>query len=115
MQLAEWRQRFTALGVNVAGMTYDAQDALAAFHAKQQLGYPLLQDEDVRHVNALGIRDEEYAPGEPGYGVPRPGILFIDSDGIIRMKFAVPGFRERPPFEQIYSQVAAFVGKPGDE
>jgi peroxiredoxin len=88
VQLAEWRDRFTALGVNVAAMSYDARDKAAAFHAEQELGYPILQDEDVRHVDAYGI---------------------IDPDGIIQLKFAVPGYRERPPFEQVYQQIAERV------
>jgi peroxiredoxin len=109
VQLAEWRDRFTALGVNVAAMSYDARDKAAAFHAEQELGYPILQDEDVRHVDAYGIRNEDYEPGESGYGIPHPGILYIDPDGIIQLKFAVPGYRERPPFEQVYQQIAERV------
>ena len=106
MQLAEWRERFESLGVNVAAMSYDAQDVQAAFHAEQELGYPLLQDEDVQHVGAFGILNEDYEPGESGYGIPHPGILYIDTEGIIRLKFAVPGYRDRPPFEQVYEQVS---------
>lgn len=106
MQLAEWRERFESLGVNVAAMSYDSRDAQATFHEEQQLGYPLLQDVDVQHVTAFGILNEDYEPGDSGYGIPHPGILYIDTDGIIRRKFAVPGYRERPPFDKVYEQIA---------
>ncbi len=89
-------------------MTYDPIDVLVAFHEKHELPYPLLHDEAVKHFEAYGVRDEHYGPGESGYGVPRPGILFITPDGIVRAKFALPGFRNRPRFEEIHRAIAAY-------
>ena len=109
VQLASWKEKFAALGVNVAGMTYDDQSVLAKFHDDNALGYPLLQDVDVKHVNAYGIRNTSYEPGDGGYGIPEPGILFIDPDGVVRAKFAVPGYRSRPPFEEIYQAVGEAI------
>ena len=77
VQLADWQEKFAAIGVNVAGMTYDDVSVLADFHDRHDLGYPLLQDVDVKHVNAYGIRNQRYEPGDGGYGIPEPGILFI--------------------------------------
>ncbi len=109
VQLAQWQDKFAALGVNVAAMTYDAETILADFHAEQKLSYPLLRDEDVRHVTALGIRNEEYGPGHMGYGIPHPGILYIKPDGTIAAKYAVPGYRSRPPLEEIYGQISVSI------
>lgn len=95
------------LDVGVAGMTYDDLEVLAAFHAEHDLGYPLLRDENVRHVEAFGIRNEEYAPGHGGYGIPHPGVMWIDGDGVIRGKWALPGYEERPPFAAIEAEIAA--------
>jgi peroxiredoxin len=86
-------------------MTYDDREILAAFHAARSLNYPLLQDEEVRHVTAYGILNEDYQPGDGGYGIPHPGILYIGADGIILEKFAVPGYRQRPPFEEIVQSI----------
>jgi peroxiredoxin len=101
VQLAEWQERFDAIGVNVAAMTYDSREVLQAFHEENGLNYPLLQDEEVKHFEAYGVRNEDYQPGEGGYGIPHPGILFISADGTVELKFAVPGYRSRPPFETI--------------
>jgi len=90
-------------------MTYDSLEILDTFHLEQELGYPLLQDRDARHVNALGVRNEDYAKGEMAYGIPHPGILFIGADGVIKAKYAVPGYRSRPPFEVLYKDVAALI------
>jgi peroxiredoxin len=109
VQLAGWQERFAELGVNVAGMTYDDQSVLAKFHADNELGYHMLQDLDVKHVNAYGVRNMSYEPGDGGYGIPEPGILYIGPDGVVRAKFAVPGYRSRPPFEAVYEVVSEVV------
>lgn len=110
VQLAERAQEFASLGVNVAGMTYDARVKLAAFHDTHDLPYPLLQDVEVRHVNAYGIRNRDYQPGEGGYGIPYPGILYIGADGTVLAKFAVPGYRSRPPFDEVLATIEALTG-----
>ena len=86
-------------------MTYDSQEILAEFHGTQNLGYPLLRDIDAAHVNALGIRNPDYEKGHRAYGIPLPGILFIGPEGKVRAKYAVPGYRKRPPFESLLEQV----------
>ena len=90
-------------------MTYDSLEILDTFHLEQQLSYPLLKDENAKHVNAFGIRNEDYEAGHSAYGIPHPGILFIGSDGIVKAKYAVPGYRKRPPFEQLYTDVVALI------
>jgi peroxiredoxin len=105
VQLAEWKDSFATAGVNVAAMTYDDVSILAEFAAKHDLGYPLLQDIGVKHVDAYGVRNMQYEPGDAGYGIPEPGVLFIAPDGEILLKFAVPGYRQRPPFDELLSAI----------
>ena len=90
-------------------MTYDTIDKLAAFHGRMQLGYPLLHDEAARHVTALGILNEQYQPGDSAYGIPHPGILLLSPEGKVLARFAVPGYRQRPPFDELLAIVAARV------
>ena len=90
-------------------MTYDSIEVLENFHSSEALGYPLLRDVDAKHVNALGIRNENYEAGHRAYGIPHPGVLFVDSEGIIRAKYAVPGYRQRPPFEALLEHLADAV------
>jgi len=109
VELAQWRQRFGDLGVAVAGMSYDGREVLAAFHAEQQLGYPLLRDADTRHFSAYRVLNPEYQPGHSAYGIPLPGVLFVSPQGRVRAKFAVPGYRGRPEFAAIHDAVAALA------
>ena len=100
---------FEALGVNVAAMSYDDVEALGEFADAQNVGYALLSDAGSKHVNALGIRDEQYEKEHFAYGVPKPGVLFIDAAGVIRLKRATPGYRDRPPLDELLAAVKAAV------
>lgn len=86
-------------------MTYDDLALLKAFHEEQWLNYPLLRDEDAKHVNAYGIRNRDYSPGHQSYGIPHPGIMFITPDGKVMLKFAIPGFRQRPQMAAVYQAI----------
>ena len=90
-------------------MTYDDRSVLLEFHEKNSLGYPLLQDEDARHVLAYGVLNEDYQPGDGAYGIPHPGILYVGADGAVLLKFAVPGYRGRPPFGDVLDAVSTLV------
>ena len=91
-------------------MSYDDRSVLAAFHDAQKLRYPLLQDVNLTHVNAYGVRNQDYQPGESGYGIPYPGVLYIGADGTVRAKFALPGYRQRPPSEGMLEAITDLQG-----
>ncbi len=71
--MTEWQDRFNALGVKIAAMSYDDVEPIAAFAEDRDIGYTLLSDRGAKHVNALGIRNEDYAEGHSAYGIPHPG------------------------------------------
>ena len=96
--------------MNVAGITYDSVDQQMSFASASNIAYPLLSDQDVAHVNAFGIRNEEYGPGHAGYGIPHPGVIYVDAQQVVRLKFAIPGYRQRPPMAEILAAVEASVG-----
>ncbi len=101
MQLTSFEEEFTALGFGVATITYDSTELLKEVELDEGVNFPMLSDDDLRVVNAFGIRNTEYKPGHRAYGIPYPGILLIDAEGIIRGKFAERDYRERPAFEAV--------------
>ena len=109
MELNGWKDRFEAIGVTVVGMTYDDHEVLSDFAADHELGYALLSDPDGEYVAAIGIRNEEYGPGHPGFGIPHPGIMLIDASRTILYKAAIEDYRERPPFDEVFDAVSAAV------
>lgn len=96
-------------------MSYDSLAVLAEFHAAEDLRYPLLRDEDTRHFAAYGVLNPEYPPGHRGYGIALPGALFVTPDGVIQLKFAVPGYRERPSMEAIFEALTGWLSVRADE
>ena len=93
-----------AMGINVASMTYDPVATLAAAAEEHDVAFPLLFDENVKHVNAMGLRNTQYEPGQRAYGIPYPGIFLIDAQGVIRAKFAEEDYKLRPEFSLVMEE-----------
>ena len=110
MQLAEWQDKFEAAGIKLAGMTYDSQEILAGFVANEALRYPILRDENAHHVNAYGIRNVDYGTDHNFYGIPYPGMVLINPAGKVIGKYAEPGYRKRPPLDEVLASARAAVG-----
>lgn len=107
MQLTDIAEQFEVMGVSVVAMTYDSIETLQEVSEDEDVRFTLLRDEDITHVNRLGIlNDTDYEPGQRAYGVPYPGIFLISSDGIIRAKFAEESYRDRPDFSDILAAAA---------
>ncbi len=106
MQLTEISGQFEAMGINVAAVTYDSVELLKEVQEDQDISFTLLHDEAVQYVNALGIRNLDYEPGDRTYGIPYPGMFLLDTNGVIKFKFAEEGFRIRPVFADVLEAAA---------
>ena len=100
-QLVEVAPELAAMGISVATMTYDSLEILKAAEEDYSVNFPMLRDEDVKQVSALGILNQQYQPGQRAYGIPEPGIFLVSADGIIRFKFAEQDYRMRPDFSLV--------------
>jgi len=47
--------------------------------------------------------------GHQAFNIPHPGILFLDSAEVIRAQYAVPGYRQRPPFGELIVHLCSLV------
>ena len=110
MKLSDIQTDFEELGIGVAGMTYDDPELIKAFHDEWGIAYPLLRDVDGAHVDAWGIRNEEYTEGSFAYGIPHPGIVLIAADGTILAKYAEEGYRTRADWSSVFNDVRGIVG-----
>ncbi len=99
-------EQFEEMGLAVVAMTYDPVEMLKFVEEDQGIEFTLLRDEDVTHVDALGIRNPDYEPGHRAYGIPYPGIFLVDTDGVIRAKFAEEDYRDRPDFDIVLEAAA---------
>ncbi|MEM9743820.1 MAG: redoxin domain-containing protein [Pseudomonadota bacterium] len=110
VKLNDLQDEFKALGVGIAGMTYDKPEIIQAFCEKWEINYPILKDVERQHVDAWGIRNQEYGPGSFGYGIPYPGVVLIAPDGKILAKWAEEGYRSRADWSEVLADVTTLVG-----
>ncbi|MFM1897582.1 MAG: hypothetical protein RLZZ385_2656 [Pseudomonadota bacterium] len=106
-QLVEVADQFEAMGFGIASITYDPVELLKEVAEDEEIVFQLLHDADVKHVNAFGIFNTQYEPGDRAYGIPYPGIFLVDPDGVIRFKFAEEDYRVRPDFSDVLAAAAA--------
>lgn len=86
---------YDAAGLGIVAITYDAPELQQAFIEKQGITYPLIQDIDALTFKTLGILNDQYAPGDGAYGIPYPGMIVIDPDGVVRGKLFVEAYSSR--------------------
>lgn len=96
-------------------MTYDDREALSDFAWDKDLGYTLLSDPDGEYMAGLGIRNEAYGPGHPGFGIPHPGVVLIDASGTVLYKAAEEDYRQRPDFDAVFDATREAVSETGSD
>jgi len=106
VQLTEIAGQFEEMGLSVVAMTYDSVELLKTVGEDEGIEFTLLRDEAAVHVDALGIRNLDYEPGQRAYGIPYPGIFLVDADGVIQAKFAEEDYRDRPDFNFVLEAAA---------
>jgi peroxiredoxin len=89
----------------VAALLYDSPEELSHFQGKYDISYRLLSDPQSAAINQLGLLNTDMEPGTKYYGVPYPGVLLIDANGIVRAKFAELSYKDRPLMSEIISAV----------
>jgi peroxiredoxin len=84
------------LGYKVAAISYDSVEALDKFTKRRMITFTLLSDKDSAVIKTYGLLDPQYAPDQRAYGVPRPIILILDTQGVVKAKFFEAEYVERP-------------------
>jgi len=92
-------------GYRIAGISYDSPQILKTFIDRRQIGYTLLSDPKSEIIDRYRLRDPQYQPGNPAYGVPRPIIFILDKTGTIKAKLYEETFMKRPPASLVVSTI----------
>jgi peroxiredoxin len=100
-------------GYRVAGLSYDSPEILQAATEKRRLTYTLLSDPKSEIIDRYNLRDPQYPPGNRAYGVPRPIIFVLDSQGVIKAKFFEDSFKYRPRITTVISKLDELGGPSG--
>jgi peroxiredoxin Q/BCP len=98
-------------GVRVVGISYDSVEVLQRFATKRGISFPLLSDPDSKVITAYALRNKETVGKKLGSinldGIPYPGTLVVDRDGVLRAKLFVDGYRERHSTEELVKAATA--------
>ena len=92
-------------GYTLASLSYDEPEKLAEFATDRELSYPMLSDTESVFVDAVGLRDPQYAEDHYAYGVPRASVLVISPDGTVQAKLVSADYRQRPSNEYVLRMV----------
>jgi peroxiredoxin len=95
VQLQADRKELESAGIQVIGISYDSVAVLARFAAKRKITVPLLSDPESKTITAYHLLNKD-AKGK-ARGIPYPGTMVIDKDGVIRAKLFLDGYRDRHP------------------
>jgi peroxiredoxin len=95
IQLQENKTAFDAAGIGMVAITYDAPELLRKFADKHQITIPLLSDDNALTFKTLGILNDAYHSGDSNYGIPYPGMIIVDPNGIVVGKLFVEDYAQR--------------------
>ena len=109
--LVEAEEQFRSLGIEIATVTYDSEEVLQLAAEDFGVNFALLRDIDRKLVDAFGILNTDYSPGDFAYGIPRPGIMLIDPQGLIQVKFAEENHRIRPDWSDVLEAAEYMQGE----
>lgn len=100
-------------GYRVAGLSYDNPEILQATTVKRRLTYTLLSDPKSEIIDRYNLRDPQYPPGNFAYGVPKPIIFVLDTQGIVKAKLYEDNFKYRPRVTEVISKLDELSGRSG--
>lgn len=87
VQLQRDLEQFKEYKLQIVGISYDNVDVLKKFTDAKAITFPLLSDEGSKVIRELGL---EYKNG-----LPHPGTIVIDSEGVVRGKIFKKGYVQR--------------------
>lgn len=88
-------------GYKLAAISYDKPSVNAEFTERRHITFKMLSDPGSKTIDAWGLRDPQYPPGNLAYGVPRPIIFVLDRKGRIRASIAEETYKTRPPVSEV--------------
>ena len=104
MELQASLNEYERNGIAVYAISYDSVATLGAFGEKYAIGYPLLADEGSAVITRLGLLNERLqehhafyggAVRDDQWGVPYPGALILDEQGIVVERRFEDSYRAR--------------------
>ena len=95
VQLQEHSAAYEAAGIGMVAITYDDPQLQQLFIDKFSITIPVLSDINALSFKTLGILNEKYREGDPRYGIPHPGMIVINPQGVVVGKLFLEAYSSR--------------------
>jgi peroxiredoxin len=102
--------KIKAMGYSLVSVSYDKPAKLASFGKAKGITYSLLSDEGSKFIDAVRLRDPQYAKAPFANGVPYASILVLTKDGTVKAKNVSLDYAVRPSNETILALVQSVKG-----
>ena len=113
MQLQEYMSYFHVYGIGLVAITSDHPEAQQPFIEKHGITIPVLSDAQSNSFKSLGILNTEFQPGDSEYGLPHPGAIIVNRDGVITGKLFVENPHLRVNSSEILDYAKQSLGLKG--
>ena len=84
-----------AAGLGLAVITYDSTAVMADFAGRRGITFPLLSDPGSATIKAYGLLNTTVDAATSNYGIPFPGTLVLDAQGVVTERFFEEAYQER--------------------
>ena len=111
IRLNAYHSQFREAGIGLVAITYDAPDLQQAFADTHGITIPMLSDVDALSFKTLGILNTDYQPGEHHYGIPYPGMIVIDEDGVVVGKLFLEAYSSRVSAESVLAYASKALAR----
>ena len=95
VQLQEHSADYETAGIEMVAITYDDPQLQQLFIDKFGITIPVLSDINALSFKTLGILNEKYREGDPRYGIPHPGMIVINPQGVVVGKLFLEAYSSR--------------------
>jgi peroxiredoxin len=97
--------KIKAMGYSLASVSYDKPAKLAGFASAKGITFSMLSDEGSKLIDAVRLRDPQYASVPFANGVPYATVLVLAKDGTVKAKNVSLDYTVRPSNEAVIAMV----------
>jgi peroxiredoxin len=102
--------KLKAMGYTLVSLSYDKPETLTGFAQSKGLTYTMFSDEGSKFIDAVRLRDPQYASVAFANGVPYATVLVIGKDGAVKAKNVSLDYTIRPSNAQVLAMAAGVKG-----
>ena len=109
MELQSRYADITKQGLGLIAISYDAPETLKKFADSRGIRFPLIADPGSAIIKRYGLLNDTVDPKSSTYGIPHPGTLILDRNGVVQSRFFEDAYQERYTAAAILSSIGGGV------